>query len=52
MKYKCILCKYVYDPEQGDPDAGVAPGTAFEDLPKDWLCPLCGAGLESFVPVK
>jgi rubredoxin len=43
-KYVCNLCGYVYDPADGDPDNGVAPGTAFEDLPEDWVCPLCGAG--------
>ncbi len=48
MRYKCMLCKYIYDPEKGDPDAGVAPGTEFEDLPDDWVCPLCGAGKQFF----
>ena len=52
VKYKCTLCKYVYDPEEGDPDAGVPPGTAFEDLPADWLCPLCGASVEMFKPLE
>jgi rubredoxin len=51
-KYKCTMCDYVYDPEQGDPDAGIAPGTAFEDLPDDWLCPVCGAGKDDFEEVK
>jgi len=46
--YVCILCGYVYDPEIGDPDSGVAPGTAFENLPDDWACPLCGAPKEQF----
>ena len=41
MKYECV-CGYVYDPEVGDPDNGIAPGTAFEDLPEDWVCPVCG----------
>lgn len=40
-KYVCQPCGYVYDPENGDPDGGIAPGTAFEDLPDDWLCPIC-----------
>lgn len=40
-KYVCTVCGYVYDPEQGDPENGVNPGTAFEDLPEDWTCPLC-----------
>lgn len=47
-KYECDLCGYVYDPAEGDPDNGVAPGTAFEDIPEDWVCPLCGAGKEIF----
>ena len=51
-KYRCILCGYVYDPNLGDPESGVEPGTAFEDLPEDWVCPLCGAGLEDFEPVE
>jgi rubredoxin len=48
VRYKCVLCTYIYDPAVGDPDAGVAPGTAFEDLPEDWVCPLCGAGKDFF----
>ena len=47
MKYVCP-CGYVYDPEAGDPDAGIAPGTAFEDIPDDWVCPWCGLGKEAF----
>ena len=50
-KYECDLCVYVYDPAEGDPDNGVAPGTAFEDIPEDWVCPLCGAGKEDFSPL-
>ncbi len=46
-KYECI-CEYVYDPEMGDPENGIEPGTAFEDLPDDWVCPLCGAEKEHF----
>ena len=41
-KYVCDTCGYVYDPAVGDPDGGIAPGTAFEDLPDDWVCPVCG----------
>ncbi len=52
MKYQCTLCSYVYDPAIGDPDNGVAPGTAFEDLPQDWVCPECGAGKQDFEPVE
>lgn len=47
-KYVCDVCGYVYDPEVGDPDNGIAPGTAFEDLPDDWTCPLCGVGKDQF----
>lgn len=47
-KWECTLCGYIYDPEVGDPDNGVAPGTAFEDIPDTWECPLCGAGKEDF----
>ncbi|MCK5327258.1 MAG: rubredoxin [Candidatus Latescibacteria bacterium] len=47
-QYECTVCGYVYDPEQGDPDADIKPGTAFEDLPEDWVCPVCGAGKEDF----
>ena len=47
-KYECLVCGYIYDPEKGDPTAGVAPGTAFEDLPDDWVCPECGAAKDMF----
>jgi len=47
-QFVCDLCGYVYDPAVGDPDSGIAPGTAFEDLPDDWSCPVCGASKESF----
>ena len=50
-KYECGPCGYEYDPVVGDPDNGVAPGTAFEDLPDDWVCPICGAAKEDFAPV-
>ena len=40
-KYVCVVCGYVYDPEQGDPDSGIEPGTAFEDIPEDWVLPDC-----------
>jgi rubredoxin len=50
QKYVCGPCGYVYDPEVGDPDNGIAPGTAFEDLPEDWVCPLCGLGKDVFEP--
>ena len=49
-KFVCDVCGYVYDPAQGDPERGVAAGTAFEDLPDDWVCPVCGAGKGQFSP--
>ena len=50
-KYECTVCGYVYDPDQGDPDADIQPGTAFGDLPEDWVCPICGAGKDEFEEV-
>lgn len=47
-KYICTVCGYVYDPELGDPDSGIVAGTAFEDIPDDWVCPECGVGKEDF----
>ena len=47
-KYVCDMCGYIYDPAEGDPDNGVAPGTPWEKVPEDWVCPLCGAGAEYF----
>jgi flavin reductase (DIM6/NTAB) family NADH-FMN oxidoreductase RutF/rubredoxin len=47
-KYVCRVCGYVYDPKKGDPDNGVEPGTKFEDLPNDWVCPVCGAPKDQF----
>ncbi len=47
-KYVCDACGYEYDPAVGDPDNGIAPGTAFEDLPEDWVCPVCGVGKDMF----
>lgn len=47
-KYICTVCDYIYDPEKGDMDGGIKPGTAFEDIPDDWVCPLCGVGKEDF----
>ena len=52
QKYQCKVCGYVYDPEEGDPDNGVAPGTAFEDIPEDWYCPVCGVYKNDFEPVE
>ena len=47
-KYKCTVCGYTYDPEAGDPDGGIKPGTPFERLPDDWVCPVCGASKDQF----
>jgi rubredoxin len=52
MKYICDVCGYVYDPVLGDPDSGIEPGTAFEDIPEDWVCPLCGVGKDEFSPLE
>jgi len=47
-KYECTVCGYIYDPELGDPDSGIKPGTPFEKLPDDWVCPVCGAAKSEF----
>ncbi|MFH1821557.1 MAG: rubredoxin, partial [Methanobacteriota archaeon] len=51
QKYRCTVCEYVYDPQKGDPDSGVKPGTPFEELPDDWVCPICAADKSAFVKV-
>jgi len=51
-KYLCLACGYIYDPEEGDPAGGIEPGTSFEDLPDDWVCPLCGVGKSMFEKMK
>jgi len=48
QKYVCNVCGYVYDPQEGDADYGIAPGTAFEDLPDEWVCPICGVEKSDF----
>jgi rubredoxin len=48
-KYVCV-CGWEYDPAVGDPDGGIAPGTAFADIPDDWVCPVCGLGKDAFSP--
>lgn len=50
-KYKCTACEYIYDPEAGDPEDDVPPGTPFEELPDDWVCPECGAEKDLFEPL-
>ncbi len=47
-RYVCNVCGYIYDPAKGDPDSDIAPGTAFADLPDNWVCPDCGVGKEDF----
>lgn len=49
-KYVCEVCGYIYDPAEGDPDGKIPAGTAFESLPEDWVCPMCGAAKDSFSP--
>jgi rubredoxin len=50
-KWRCMLCGYVYDPDIGDPEGGIIPGVAFEDLPEGWVCPVCGAAKDLFEKV-
>ncbi len=52
QKYVCTICRYVYDPEKGDPDSGIAPGTPFEDIPDDWVCPICQVAKDMFEPLE
>ncbi len=51
MKYRCQVCGYIYDPDEGDPENGIEPGTDFHMLPDDWVCPSCGVPKEEFEPV-
>ena len=51
QKFICEPCGYIYDPKQGDPDAGIPAGTPFEALPEDWVCPVCGLGKDVFLPM-
>lgn len=51
-KWKCTICGYVYDEANGDPDSGVSAGTPFENLPEDWVCPICGASKDQFEKVE
>jgi len=48
--WQCTVCNYVYEPQLGDPDNSVQTGTSFEDLPDEWVCPVCGAASDLFVP--
>ena len=47
-----VSCQNEYDPAAGDPDSGIAPGTAWEDVPEDWVCPVCGIGKDMFSPAE
>lgn len=49
--YKCKICGYIYNPENGDPISGIKEGTSFKDIPGTWSCPLCGASVEEFEPL-
>lgn len=51
-KYECDVCGYIYDPLIGDPETGIPPGTSFEDLPEDWVCPVCKVGKEEFTKLE
>jgi rubredoxin len=51
-KFKCLSCGYVYDPEEGDSISGVAAGTSFDDLPDQWICPLCGVRKSEFTEIS
>lgn len=51
QKYVCDVCDYIYDPKIGDPESDIEPGTSFEDLPENWVCPLCGVGKDDFSAV-
>ena len=52
MHYLCLICGYVYDEEQGDPDSGIPANTAWKDVPDDWMCPECGVGKADFDMVE
>jgi rubredoxin len=52
QKYKCSICGYIYDPAKGDPDGGIAPETPFEQIPANWVCPVCGASKDNFKPIQ
>ncbi len=51
-KYLCTVCDYVYDPPAGDPEANIPPDTPFDELPDEWICPVCGVGKELFEPIE
>ncbi len=51
-KYECLVCGWVYDEDVGDPDGNIPAGTKFEDLPDDWVCPMCGASRDDFEKIE
>ena len=52
QEWQCLACSYIYDPAVGDPDSGIPPGTPFEAIPDDWVCPECGVGKNMFEEIK
>jgi rubredoxin len=52
QQWICSSCGFIYDPEEGDPDGGIPPGTAFDEIPDDWFCPVCGARKRDFEPYE
>jgi rubredoxin len=52
VKFKCTVCGYIYDPEEGDQDGGILPGTPFEDISDNWICPVCGVSKSDFEPLE
>lgn len=52
MQYECQNCLYIYDPDMGDVEGGVEPGTPFKEIPEDWVCPVCGAAKSQFEPIE
>jgi len=52
QKYKCTVCGYIYNPDDGDPDTNIPAGTEFKDLPDNWTCPICGASKLEFEPIE
>lgn len=50
--WECLVCRYIYDPREGDPENGIEPGTSFENLPDDWVCPDCGVGKDMFEKLR
>jgi rubredoxin len=50
--WQCTVCGYIYDPNEGDPASGVPPDTPFDELPDDWVCPVCGVGKDQFEPYE